>query len=74
MRDSQTLLDPDKLRLKRIMARMSPPALAKRAGLDPSHIRLLEAGKRGTTPETLGVLADALGCDMAELMPDRAAA
>ena len=34
----------------------------------------LEAGKRGTTPETLGALADALGCDMTELMPDKVAA
>ena len=74
MSDSQALLDPDKLRLKRIRARMSRPALARRAGLHPSHLGLLERGKRGTTPETLGVLADVLGCDIADLMPDKAAA
>lgn len=71
MSDSPPLLDPDKLRLKRIRARMSRPALAERAGLHPSHLGLLERGKRGTTPETLGVLADVLGCDIADLMPDK---
>lgn len=74
MSDSPPLLDPDKLRLKRIRARMSRPALAERAGLHPSHISLLERGRRGTTPETLGALADALGCDIDELMPGKAAA
>ena len=71
---SPPLLDPDKLRLKRIRARMSPAALAERAGLHPSHVRFLENGKRGTTPETLGILADALGCDIDDLMPDQVAA
>jgi transcriptional regulator with XRE-family HTH domain len=70
MSDSPPLLDPDKLRLKRIRARMSRPALARRAGLHPSHVAFLERGKRGTTPETLGLLADVLGCDITELMPD----
>ena len=53
---------------------MSRPALARRAGLHPSTLGLLERGKRGTTPETLGVLADVLGCDIADLMPDKAVA
>jgi len=53
---------------------MSRPALARRAGLHPSHLSLLERGKRGTTPETLGLLADVLGCDIEDLMPDRLAA
>lgn len=70
MSDSQALLDPDKLRLKRIRARMTRSALARRAGLHHTHISLLERGKRGTTPETLGVLADVLGCDITDLMPD----
>jgi transcriptional regulator with XRE-family HTH domain len=74
MSNSPPLLDPDKLRLRRILARMSPPVLARRAGIHPSHLRFLESGKRGTTPETLGVLADALGCDITDLMPDRVAA
>lgn len=74
MSDSQTLLDPDKLRDKRIRARLTRPALARIAGLDSTHIFKLEKGVRGTTPKTLGALADALGCDIADLMPDKAAA
>jgi transcriptional regulator with XRE-family HTH domain len=74
MRNSQAPFDPDKLQAKRVMARLSRPALAKRAGLTQSHIWLLESGKRGTTPETLGILADVLGCDITELMPDKVAA
>ncbi len=74
MTDSQTLLDPDKLRLARIRARLTRPGLARKAGLHPSHIYLLEKSRRGTTPETLGLLADALGCDITQLMPDQVAA
>jgi transcriptional regulator with XRE-family HTH domain len=74
MSDSHTLLDKDKLREKRIRARLTRPGLARKAGLHPTHIYLLETGKRGTTPETLGTLADVLGCDIADLMPDGAAA
>lgn len=73
MSDSQTLLDKDRLRERRVRARLTRPGLARRAGLHPTHIYLLETGKRGTTPETLGALADALGCDITDLMPVRAA-
>jgi transcriptional regulator with XRE-family HTH domain len=74
MSDGHTLIDKDKLAAKRIRSRLTRPGLAKLAGLDPTHIRLLERGKRGTTPETLGKLADALGCDITDLMPDEVAA
>ncbi len=74
MSDSRTLLDKDKLWERRVRARLSRPALAAKTGLHPTHIYLLEKGRRGTTPETLGVLADALGCDIADLMPGKAAA
>jgi transcriptional regulator with XRE-family HTH domain len=74
MSDSQTLLDKDKLREKRIRARLTQSGLARKAGLHQTHIYLLEAGKRGTTPATLGLLADVLGCDITDLMPGKAAA
>ena len=74
MSDSQTLLDPGKLRDKRIRARLTRPELARITGLDSTHIFKLEAGTRGTTPKTLGALADALGCDIDDLMPDQVAA
>lgn len=74
MSNSQPLLDPDKLQAERIRARLTRPGLARKAGLDPSHIYFLEMRKRGTTPETLGRIADALGIDMEALMPEPVAA
>jgi transcriptional regulator with XRE-family HTH domain len=70
MSGSQALIDPRKLRMKRIRAGLNPPQLAKLAHLHPSHIRFLEQGERGTSPKTLNVLADVFGCDITELMPD----
>ena len=63
-----------KLRIQRVSADLRQSDLAERAGLHQTHISLLERGKRGTTEETLGVLADVLGCDVASLMPDEVAA
>ncbi len=74
MSDSRTLIDRDKLRAKRIRARLTQPDLAKRAGLHQSFISAIERGQRGVSPGTLGVLADIFGCDITELMPDKAAA
>lgn len=70
MSDSQGLIDRHKLQAKRIRARMSGPALARRAGLSKATISALERGERGGTPETLGLIADALDCDITDLMPD----
>ena len=70
MSDSQILPDPGKLRRKRIVGGLDQADLAERTGLHQTHISLLERGKRGTTAKTLGILADALGCDITDLMPD----
>jgi transcriptional regulator with XRE-family HTH domain len=74
MSDSQALIDKEKLRLKRIRAGLTQPQLAELAQLHPSHVSLMERGKRGTSPKTLNILAGILGCDITELMPDRVAA
>ena len=63
-----------KLRIMRVSADLRQSDLAERAGLHQTAISHLELGKRGTTEETLGVLADVLGCDVASLMPDEVAA
>ena len=70
MSDSQPIIDKRKLRLKRIRAGLTQPQLAKIAQLHPSHISLMERGGRGASPRTLNTLADVLGCDITELMPD----
>ena len=74
MNDSQRLLDKEKLQEKRIRAGLSRRELARRANLHSTHIDMLERGTRGTSPKTLNVLARVLGCDITELMPDKAAA
>jgi len=61
-----------KLKLARIGADLRQSDVAERAGLHQTHISLLERGKRGTSRETLAILADAIGCDITELMPDAA--
>jgi DNA-binding XRE family transcriptional regulator len=68
--DSRGLIDKDKLAARRIRARLSQAALARVTGIQQSHISRLERGVSDTTPKTLGQLADVLGCDITELMPD----
>jgi transcriptional regulator with XRE-family HTH domain len=70
MNDSQGLIDRRKLRAERIRARLTGPALAKRAGLSKATISAIERGERNCLPGTLGLIADALGLDMTALMPD----
>jgi transcriptional regulator with XRE-family HTH domain len=74
MADSQVTVDKLKLRVRRVMADLDQAELATRVGIHQTHISNLERGKRGTTPETAGKLAAALGCDITDLMPDKAAA
>ena len=59
-----------KLRIARVIADLQQDELAERAGVHQTFISLLERGKRGTTPATLAKLAEGLGCDIADLMPD----
>lgn len=73
MSNSQAFLDKDKLREKRIKARLTRPALARLAGLHYDYIFKLEAGQRNASEISRGKLADALGCAETELMPDIAA-
>lgn len=74
MRVSQDLIDPRKLQARRIRARLTGPALAERAGLCKATISALERGQRRGSLETLGLIADVLGCDITDLMPDETAA
>ena len=63
-----------KLRIQRVTAGLRQSELAELAGVHQTAISHLELGKRGTSRDTLAVLADVLGCDVADLMPDKAAA
>ena len=70
MSDSQGLIDRRKLQAKRIRARMTAAELARRIGVNRSFIPAVERGESGVSPATLGALADVLGCDITDLMPD----
>lgn len=53
---------PDRLRWARETAGLSKRGLSDIAGLDPSHVRFIEAGERpNPSVDTLGALAEKLG-------------
>lgn len=56
------------------MAELKQSEVAARAGIHQAHLSDLELGKRGTTVKTAEKLAEALGCTVEDLMPDKVAA
>ena len=72
--DAPKLHDPAKLRRKRIEAGLNQMDLALETGIQQSHISRLERGASSTTPKSLARIARALGCTIADLLPDKVAA
>lgn len=66
-RSRAPLHDKDRLKTARINAGLSQAGLSRKAGLGRGTVSKLENG-RGTRPETLGKIADALGCKLADLL------
>ena len=69
--------DPRKLRELRHAAGLNQPQLAERADISKSHVCALEktdGSGNGISARVLGRIATALGCDVADLLPDEAAA
>lgn len=58
-----------KVREVRTLRKMSQEALANAAGLHPTHISLIETGKRSVRIETIEALARALRVQPSKLMP-----
>jgi transcriptional regulator with XRE-family HTH domain len=48
---------------------LSQTAVAKKAGLSPSHLCNMEKGDRSIDVEKLGAIAHALGCKMVDFLP-----
>ena len=71
---SDSLIDKRKLRLRRIRAGLNRSELAKRVQVSVSHVSGIERGDVGVSPKTLNAIAEALGCDITDLMPDEVAA
>ncbi len=61
--------DPARLRRRRMMARLTIRDLSAKAGVATGSISSLENGKQSARVTMLAALADALGCDVADLMP-----
>lgn len=74
MSDSRTIIDPDELWRRRVLAELSQTELAELAGVGQSYISKIERGQQGANPKTAGALARALGCTIADLMPRKVAA
>lgn len=61
--------DRARVRRKRIEAGLSQPALAAKAGVHKSTVYRIEEGLIAAQAPTLQRIADALGCEIADLMP-----
>lgn len=60
--------DRRRLRLKRIERGLSQTALAELTGYSTSQISALETGANGPSEEGLAAIADALGCEIKDLL------
>ena len=60
----------ERVRLMRARAGISQTELCLRIGTGRGHVSDIERGQVNVTLDTIRRLADALGCTMAELMPD----
>ncbi|GIJ51286.1 hypothetical protein Val02_81720 [Virgisporangium aliadipatigenens] len=63
--------DPAVLRARRVALGLTQVAVATAAGCVPSHLAELERGTRNPSPPLLKRIADALGCEVRDLMPAR---
>lgn len=64
--------DPKRLRRRRLAARLSITELAVKANCSVPYLSQLERGDYSASPKILGALADALECDITDLMPPEA--
>ncbi|MBV9469359.1 MAG: helix-turn-helix transcriptional regulator [Abitibacteriaceae bacterium] len=61
-------LDAEKLTQRRLALRLSQKAVAKKAGMDPTHLSQLETGFwRRMKPDTMQRMAKALKCQVSDL-------
>ena len=65
---------PERVYRKRVEAGLSQDQAASMAGIVRSHLSGIENGQRGASPAVLCRIAAALGCNVADLMPDESAA
>ena len=61
--------DPARIRRRRIAAGLDGQSLARLAGISKAHLWQIEHGNTSASPEMLGKIAAALGCEIVDLMP-----
>lgn len=61
--------DPQRLWRARVAAGKSQQQLAAEAKVSTSHMSAIEKGQKAASPDVLRRLAEALGCEIADLMP-----
>lgn len=67
---TRTELDRGALRRRRIEAGLNQTQLAERAGISKQLVSMVEKGNANFSPGNLGKIATALGCKIADLLPD----
>lgn len=64
--------DKERVFRKRVQRNLTQNQLAEKAQLSKQQMSAIESGSRGASPDALHRLADALDCDVTELMPREA--
>ncbi|MFF8406984.1 helix-turn-helix transcriptional regulator [Streptomyces sp. NPDC015684] len=66
----RTPIDPQRLTRRRVEAGLSQYGLARKAGISRQLVSAVSNGKASFSPETLAKVADVLGCQVADLVPE----
>ncbi|MEU9208475.1 helix-turn-helix transcriptional regulator [Streptomyces sp. NPDC048415] len=66
----RTPVDPKRLRRRRVEAGLSQNALALQVGVTKQLVSAVSLGKANFSPQTLKKVAEVLGCEIADLVPE----
>jgi XRE family transcriptional regulator, fatty acid utilization regulator len=67
--DRDLTQDRRRLKWRRVAAKLTIRQLSAKSGVSPGAISMLETGRRSAEVGTLAALADALNCDITDIMP-----
>ncbi|MFJ4365134.1 helix-turn-helix domain-containing protein [Streptomyces chartreusis] len=67
---TRTELDRVRLKRRRIEAGLNQTELARRSGISKQLVSMVEKGNARFSPANLGKVAEVLGCEIADLLPD----
>ncbi|MFJ2477050.1 helix-turn-helix transcriptional regulator [Streptomyces sp. NPDC087659] len=70
----KTPIVPERLTRRRVEAGLTQTDLARMAGISKAHLSAVEKGKANFSPPYLRKISEALGCTIADLLPEDSAA